>query len=215
MRIGINVPNELMKRLEPLKPELNISEVCREALINKVESYERMLSRLDDDGIRSAVNRVWEHEKEFLQAIEFDWEKLGYEDAANWVKAASWDDWDYVLEDLKDLEERNWPHWKVMPPWIEGIKSFHDRSVELSHRMEEVRKHDRNFDRWLYRSQGGIDYQAIEREYMTAWISYVRAVWDLRQQRLQKYLDWRLAQLSPRPEPKVPDYMLEDIQRGR
>jgi hypothetical protein len=58
MRIGINIRNELMRRLEPLKPALNISQVCREALAAKAESYERMVAGLDDDGIRSAVGKV-------------------------------------------------------------------------------------------------------------------------------------------------------------
>ena len=215
VRIGINIPNELMKRLEPLKPELNISQVCRDALTAKAESHERMLARLDDDGIKAAVNRIWEHEEEFLAAIEFDGENLGYEDAASWVKAASPDDWDYVLEDLDDLKERNLPYWRALPPpRVEGVKSFHDRDMELSRRMKQVREQHRDFDRWL-RRQGGIDHRTIEREYMTAWITYVKAVWELRQQRLQEYFDSRLAQRAAPPEPEVPEHMLADISRGR
>ena len=207
MRIGINVPNELMKRLEPLKPELNISQVCRDALIAKAEKHERMITRLDDDGTRAAVNRVWEHEKEFLAAIEFDWEMLGYEDAASWVRAASWDDWDYVLEDLDDLKERNWPHWKVMAPRIEGIKSFHDRDMELSRRMRQVSEQHRDFDRWLNRYRGGIDRQAIQQEYMTAWINHVKAVWELVRQRELEHLDRQLAERPAPPEPEVPEHL--------
>lgn len=212
MRIGINIPNDLMKRLEPLKPELNISQVCREALTAKAERHERMLARLSDHSTSAAVNRVWEYEKQFLAAIEFDWEMLGYEDAADWVRAASWDDWGDVLEDLDNLKERNLPHWQVIAPRVAGVKSFHDRDMELHRQMEQMREQHRTFDRWLYRNQEGIDLRAIEREYMTAWITYVKAVWDLRQQRLQEYLDWRLAQRSAPPEPEVPEYLFDDAR---
>lgn len=212
VRIGINIPNELMKRLEPLKPELNISQVCREALTAKAEGYERMLSHLDDNDISAAVNRLLEHEEEFWAAIEFDGETLGREDAASWVKKASPEDWNDVLDDIDDLEERGLPHWKVIIPRVEGVKSFHDRYIELDHRMSQVRKQHRDFDRWLNRQHGGLDHQTIEREYMTAWITYVKAVWNLRQQRLQEYLDWRLAQRPAPLQPEVPEHLLGDAQ---
>ena len=63
VRIGINIPNELMKRLEPLKRELNISQVCREALTAKAEGHERMLSRLENDDVALAIDRLLEQEK--------------------------------------------------------------------------------------------------------------------------------------------------------
>ena len=88
MRIGINIPNDLMRRLEPLKPELNISQVCREALEAKAVSHERMLARLDDGEIQEAIEMVWEQEKKFLAVIEVDWEVAGYEGAEAWTKAA-------------------------------------------------------------------------------------------------------------------------------
>lgn len=212
MRIGINIPNELVKRLEPLKPELNISQVCRDALTAKAEKYERMMAELNDSETSPVVDGVWEQEREFLTAIDFDWEMLGYEDAAAWVKAAGWDDWNYVLEELDYLKERNLPHWQVVTPRVAGVNSFHDRDMELRRRMEQARGHHRAFDRWLYRHQGGIDLRAIEREYTTAWITYVKAVWDMRQQRLQEYLDWRLAQRPALPEPDVPEHLLSDVQ---
>ena len=145
MRIGINIPNELMRRLEPLKPELNISQVCRDALEAKAKSHEQMLARLNDDGIKSAVDQAWEQEKEFLAAIEFDWEMLGYEDAESWVKAASWDDWDDLMLDIEVYEERNRPAWDFVPPIIDGVKWFTNRRGELHDHMEQARKQNSRF----------------------------------------------------------------------
>ena len=45
-RIGVNIPNELIKRLEPLKPEMNVSQICREAITRHLEAYERARSGL-------------------------------------------------------------------------------------------------------------------------------------------------------------------------
>ena len=107
VRIGVNIPNELMKRLEPLKPELNISQVCRDALEAKAENHERMQARLANDAIGPAIDRLLEQEKEFLAAISFDWQALGWEDAASWVKGASDDNWNDFLDELEWLDEIN------------------------------------------------------------------------------------------------------------
>ena len=212
MRIGVNIPKELHQRLQPLKETINISQICREALEAKVEKYERMKARLDGDEFNAVVDRLGEREKEFLNAIDFDWELLGYEDAASWTKAASWDDWDYVLEDLAYLKERNLPHWQVMHPRIAGIKSFHDRDMEMSYRIGQVREQHRNFDRWINRYKGGIDRHAIEQEYMTAWIRHVKAVWELVRQRELEDLDRQLAQRPAPPEPEVPEHLFGDTR---
>ncbi len=217
MRIGINIPNELMKRLEPLKPELNISQVCRDALTVKVESHERMQARLANDAIGPATDRLLEEEKEFLAAISFDWQALGWEDAASWVEVASGDDWNDFLEYIEWLDENNKPHWEVRPLHLNGVKHLHEREMELINRMGEARRRNPSFDRWLHRRRGGIDYQAINREYMTAWTAYISAVWERYRQMLEEYCEslekerqkaWR-----NRPQPDVPAHMLSDIQR--
>ena len=143
MRIGINIPNELMRRLEPLKPELNISQVCRDALAAKAGKYEQMKASLDDNEVNAAVTGLWEREKEFLAAVDFDWEMLGYKDAAAWVKSASWDNWDDLLEELHSCKERNWPECDIVPPCINGVKWVNDHERELYNRTEQLRKRDR------------------------------------------------------------------------
>ena len=216
VRIGVNIPNELMKRLEPLKPELNISKVCRDALEAKAASYERMQARLANDAIWPATDRLLEQEMEFLAAISFDWQELGWGDAASWVGAASHDDWNDFLEEIEWLNENNWPHWKIMHRRIDGVKHFHERTMELRDSMKQAQQKNPGFDRWLHRRRGGIDYQAIEQEYMTAWTAYVSAVWERYRQSLSEYLERlnkeRLETWRNRHLPEVPENLVGDAQ---
>ena len=179
MRIGINIPNELHKRLEPLKPELNISQVCREALAAKADSHERMLEWLGDDGISEVVNCVSEkvsvREQEYLSilsAIEVDdWEQLGYEDAVAWVQVAEQADWDILHRTRKFNPGLS----GIMPLPIDGIKFFQNRWWDMH---DQIIRQDEDFVDWFFEEHGDIDRDAAEREYKTAWLAYVNAVWD-------------------------------------
>ena len=212
MRIGINIPNELMQRLEPLKPELNISQVCREALAAKAEKHERMKAGLEDDEVEAVVDGLWEREKELLAATDLDWEMLGYQDAAAWAKAASWDDWEDILEELRVCEETNRPEWRIVPPTINGVKWLTDRRGELRDCEERVRRHDRGLYLRLLRRLVETDLQADQREYMTAWISHIKAVWELVKKREIEHLERQLAQRAAPPEPEVPEHLFGHTQ---
>lgn len=214
MRIGINIPNELMKRLEPLKPELNISQVCREVLTSKAEKYEQMKASLDDEDIKAALETVGDVEAEFRAAVEVDWERLGYEDAAAWVKVASWDEWYDLLEDIDLCTEGNSPLWQVIfPADIEGVPDFFTRQGELHDRENEMAKKYPGFRRWILKNWQS--YVPDRQAYMTAWLAYTDAVWELIRQRQLEYLNEQIAKLTPQPQPDVPKHILEDIQRGR
>ena len=216
MRIGINIPNELLKRLEPLKPELNISQVCREALEAKAESYERMQARLESDAIGPAIARLMQQEEKFLAVISFDWQMLGWEDAASWVKAASDDNWNDLLDELQWLDEHNRPQWEMRHLFIDGVKLFHHREMELRARMKEMQQENAGFDRWLHRRYGGIDYKAIERDYMTAWTAYVIAVWERycqsQQEQAEERRNRRQEAYRSRPQPELPEHLFADAQ---
>jgi hypothetical protein len=212
MRIGVNIPNELIRRLEPLKPDLNISQVCREALMAKAEKYERMKAGLVDDETNAVVDGLWERESEFLAAIDFDWEMLGYQDAVAWVKAASWDDWDSLLEELHFCKERNWPEWDIVPPMIDGVKWINSHEWELYNRTEQVRQRHRRLYLRLLRWSAEIDHKAINREYMTAWINHVKAVWELVRQRETQRIEQSIADRGKPPEPELPEHLLIDLQ---
>ncbi len=44
-RISISIPDKLMARLEPIKDDINVSKLCREALEQRVGAYERAAQR--------------------------------------------------------------------------------------------------------------------------------------------------------------------------
>ena len=214
MRIGINISKELHKRLEPLKPELNISQVCREALEAKAANHERMRANLDDPAVQQAMGRVWEQEKEFRAVIEMDWEQLGYEDAVAWVQAASWEDWRYV-HDIQDVRKRQGsPAWSFSAPPPREIQNFDSRVDEIRERINQ--QSDDFFD-WLYEEHGGpsIDYKAAQREYMTAWLSYVNKAWELFLKMEREYAEERSQQRQEarrnRIQPQVSEQLLNRL----
>ena len=216
MRIGINIPNELMKRLEPLKPELNISQVCREALQAKAESHERMQERLENDAVGEAISRTCKQESVYRSVIEVDWEALGIEDAAAWVAQADWEDWRFHHRRAEVLREsgRSPNGWF----YVSGkrLKNFDDRITELHDRIQEQ---DEAFLDWLHLENDGIDQNSAQQEYDTAWLSYTNAVWErIRQMREEHQQKWRSDHAETRrnrPAPEVPEHLLADIGQGR
>ena len=82
MRIGVNIPNDLYRRMEPIKHTINISQVCREAIETYVEDYERARDRLESDDINETVDRLFSEEEQ----MTIDWKELGWTDAKTWVE---------------------------------------------------------------------------------------------------------------------------------
>ena len=212
MRIGINISKELHKRLEPLKPELNISQVCREALEAKAANHERMRANLDDPAVQQAMARVWEQEKEFRALIEMDWEQLGYEDAVAWVQAASWDNWQDLRKRLEGLRRQGRPDSTPIPPRLPGVKDFDDR-------LGEYPGWDRNqsdeFFEWLYYENISLDVNSVQREYRTAWMSYANAAWELFLKMEREYAEersqQRLEARRNRIQPQVSEQLLNRL----
>ena len=167
MRIGINVPNELMKRVKEINPAVNVSQVCREALEERVRVGERAISQADADGVDKEVARLAESLGNPL--IEPDWETYALEDAREWVRAITpelWEDfveeYDWVSEDGIDVT--------TMVSWLSpmiGVKGFY------------VRQHENQ--EWLsaqfrVKSKPGNrtnPYKEAKKEYDRAWLNYV------------------------------------------
>lgn len=208
MRIGVNIPDELMQRLEPLKPDLNISQVCRDALEAKASSHERMLASMDDEGVAAAVQRVWEQEKKFRSVNDVDWMTLAHADAKDWVELADRKDWEHLHHRQEVIRRQGRPAWEVPPPGLQGAKDFIQRRGEFREYMQQ----NAGFFDWLYDEHGGIDYAAAEREYMTAWLAYTDAVWKLVVQKREEHYRSMLANSGTLHDPTVPDHQFGDAQ---
>ena len=224
MRIGINVPDELLQRLAPLKPELNISQVCREALEAKASSYERMRERLGDDAIIEVVNGISEkvsgREHTYLSLLSTiavdDWEQAGYEDAVAWVQAAEQEHWD-ALHDHQNFNEKSGnPDGYIPTILIDGVNSFSKRRWAAYHLIQQQ---DDDFVEWFYDEHEDIDEDAAKKEYMTTWLAYTSAVWDLflrlQQKNREEYLSERRKQRQDarrdRTPPQVPEQLLNRL----
>ena len=211
MRIGINVPNELLQRLEPLKPELNISQVCREALEAKASRYERMRERLDDPAVQQAMRRVWEREQEFRAIVTVDWEQLGYEDAVAWVQAATLQDWQDLHKRQEFLRRQGRPESAPIPPRLPDVKNFDDRLGEYpgwdTNQSEE-------FIDWLHYENISLDVAAADREYRAAWMTYANAAWEHFRQMEKEYAAersrLRQESIRNRPPPAAPAHLLPE-----
>ncbi len=212
MRIGINIPNHLHRRLEPLKQHINISQICREAIEDRIRCYEKALASHGDQDVVQAIERTWEQELKMRNIVELDWGMLGCEDAKSWVTVAQLKDWHYLHHRQDVILRQGRPPWGVPPPYLEGVKTFNERHAELYNR---IRRQDDQFLDWLYDEHGGVDREVAEREYMSAWLAYIDSVWDLfcemRVNHLEERRDRRLEVETKWQDPMVPEKLLRDL----
>ena len=58
MRLGINIPNSLYKRMGPIKQRVNISQICRDAIEEWVNAYEGSLDKAKQDGMEELLKQI-------------------------------------------------------------------------------------------------------------------------------------------------------------
>ena len=84
-RISISVPDSLIAKLEPIKDGINISQLCREALEQRVSAYERASSENGHElNLDSLVDRL-RGERDLVGG---KFESLGKQNAATWLSIA-------------------------------------------------------------------------------------------------------------------------------
>ena len=154
MRIGINISNGLHRRLVPLKQYINVSQICREAIEERIRCYEKALASRSDQDIVRVIDRVWEEERRMRAIVELEWGMLGAEDAKSWVAVAQLKDWEYLHHREDTIKRQGRPRWEVPPPYLEGVRTFDAHESELDHRI--LQQDDQFFD-WLYGEHDGLD----------------------------------------------------------
>jgi hypothetical protein len=176
MRLGINVPDDLIKRLEPLKPTTNISQICREAISKYVEASERASFKTKEDGMENVANNIAEKEK----GIVIDWETLGLEDARLWSQKASISQWEklFVRLDVFESQGRS-PFENRFPiPHVEGTKQYYDRQHEYD-------TNDGWFIRQIEADESSNPYATAELEWYRGFLPYVMAVRRMVRQKIE------------------------------
>ena len=86
-RISISLPDSLMASLEPLKDGINISQLCRDALKQRVAAYHRVAGRNGNDLDFDALVHRLRGERELFGG---KFEQLGKDNAAAWLSTASY-----------------------------------------------------------------------------------------------------------------------------
>lgn len=181
-RLGVNVPGHLLARLRPHKEVINVSQVCREALEERIVTYELASSRAHQDGMNSIAEK---HAEEY-ERRDVDWEQLGYEDARGWAEAASYQNFDDLHHNLGILARQGRPRNFHCGPYIPGVKTFYDREGE--------------FQGWfIWQIEQDIasnHHLRAEDAYFRAWYSYFDVVWKMIQDRIKQHTTARLEELS-------------------
>lgn len=200
MRIGINVPDELLKKLEPLKTVTNVSQICRDAIKAHVEAYERAKTRAKRDGIDAIAERLGNK----LVPQEVDWELLGIEDAKMWVQLAKLEDFEYLSQKLEVLERRGHSPYEVTFPRVQGVKSFEERFWE----------HDEWFVRQIEADEESDPDVEAKLIYQRGKLSYILAVWEkakeiAKEKRKIESIARENARREAQNQIKVPDHLLE------
>jgi len=168
MRIGINVPNDLLRRMEPVKRIVNISQICRDAIQAWVDTYERARDRARRDGMEEIALRL----RQEIESYEVDWEALGHEDAKLWVQMASLENFEHFAHNLKIGRSRGRTPGIWMAPNLPGTRLYPERQQE----------HEEWFTRQCELDEESNPYIESQAAYERGWTSYIIAVWDMARQ---------------------------------
>lgn len=194
MRLGINVPNELLARIEPVKNSINISQICRRALEEYATTYERAQNRVAEEGMHEAARRFWLDEERLI----VDWEDLGYEDAHVWAGLATYQDIHDLFHNLGVSRRINNMDFIPFSRHIPDTKQFVDRQAENQE--------------WFYH-QIEIDesrdcFGEARTEYERAWIAYLTAIWERVKQFREEHAEAIVVKRQSRPQPEPPEQLL-------
>ncbi|MFC1917923.1 hypothetical protein ACFLXH_04645 [Chloroflexota bacterium] len=172
MRIGINVPNDLLKRMKPFKQMINISQVCRDAIEYWVNTYERASEKAKQDGmeeVAAVLSREWE-------PIEVDWQTIGHEDARIWAQKATPENFEHFAHNLKVGRSHGRTPGIWMAPHLPGTKTYGERQAE----------HEDWFMQQCELDWDTNPYLIAQEEYVRGWTSYLIAILDMAEKPIEE-----------------------------
>jgi hypothetical protein len=164
MRLGINVPNSLYKRMAAIKHRVNITQVCRDAIEEWVNAYEKAIENIKETEMDEIVNQL----KETWEPYVVDWEELGRQDAKIWAEKATPEQFDIFAHNLKAGRSLGRIPGTWMAPIIPDTPIYGQRQNE----------HEEWFIR-QYEKGGGYPYLKAQEDYERGWTSYLIAILNL------------------------------------
>ena len=165
MRLGINIPSALYKRIEPLKDRVNISQLCRDAIEEWVNAYEYSLTKMEDDGTGEVVDKLKEAWKPYL----VDWVEVGRDDARIWAEKATPDNFAHFAHNLKVGRGHGRTPGIWMAPHLPGTPFYHERQHE----------HETWFIQEMDIDPDSNPYMKAQEEYERGWTSHLIAILNL------------------------------------
>ena len=214
MRIGINVPDKPVKLIKNLDPEANISQICREALASHASALERARTEITDEDLDDIIEHL--EQSAPYPEIEPDWEEYAWQDAQDWVRTLTPNDWHHFLyryDHYKDDSRKLYMHARFF-----GIRSRREVKTVDDRLME-------NQDWFLGQAVIGGNaatqkaYEKAENDYIRTWLAYVNEVrrkcLERRAAENEEVLAHRQNARLSRPEPELPLQLQEEIGTQR
>ena len=205
MRIGINVPNELLKQVKESLPSVNVSQFFREALQDRIKEDQRVKERVRTDGMEAEIARL---ARETALPPEPDWVGLALDNAANWVRNVTSEDWDDFVETVDDLRKDGVDEGMYVAVWT---RMYCDKG--LMNHLNDYSNQLRNAARpsVIARLAPGAEKRG-QQEYTRAWLGYVYEVRRLIEQRRKEEYERLRAELDAahraRRPPEVPEHLV-------
>ena len=206
MRIGINVPNGLLQQVKEIRPEVNVSQVCREALEHRVHVAMIAAARAHDDGVEVQVERLGGLVSR--PPGEPDWLAYAIEDAAEWVKVVTPKAWEQFIHQADVLRRRGRDETEMVDLWSRGggVKGYYGR----------LHEHDEWFEYQLeVQFESGVTsdtHAKAKEEYARAWLGYVNEARHLlekrRSEELKKLREERKEYRRSLPKPEAPPQLI-------
>lgn len=203
MRIGINVRDNVVKRIKELDSEINISQICREALtsyLDVLESANRIV--MSEEDLNDIIAHLEESGYFDHPQVKPDWTGFAWKDARDWVRAIKPLGWRHFLDTYDRHKETSGDlYWHAAYCRDKGVKTLHDRLSE-------------NNEWFYYRAVigGSIDrqkaYEEAENSYTQIFLAYVNEVrrkyLEHRANKNDNILAEREKEWQSRPEPELP-----------
>lgn len=204
MRIGVNVPNDIIERFKPLKGTYNLSQIFREAITSYIDAYERAVKQANADDMKNMAKKL---AAKYMMKIILDWESIGRDDAKIWAQLASLEDFEGFFHNLEIHKKlgRGEPGPYLFPKNIPGAPRFENhiqendewfaRQIELeesvnsskSTRLSSAKEPPKNFNEWYATLEMDVSnnpYIQAKSDYIRGWVSYLTAVWQMVKDRI-------------------------------
>ena len=170
MRVGINVPDELLRRAKEIRPPVNVSQACRDALERQVEASDRARAQAAADGVDGHVKRL----AGFLGSpkIEPDWAGYALKNVRGWVRTVTPERWQQFIYQSNFLRAKKRDEAEMVEIW-----SAHGGGMDLFQCLAEHSEWFEDQFEQRFESDSATDPYVRAREvYCSTWLSYIYEV---------------------------------------